>query len=80
MELDLGDVDLLDEDGSERGRCERHSSAPPERVEELPEDDHGLGLSFDQEVAAEVAELLGETEPQPEADEAGTSDTENDQH
>jgi tetratricopeptide (TPR) repeat protein len=85
VELDLGDVDLLDEDGAnEDGANEDgaddNSSAPPERVEELPEDDHGLGLSFDQEVAAEVAELLGETEPQPEADEAGTSDTENDQH
>jgi hypothetical protein len=35
----------------------------PEVVEELPEDDHGLGKSFDEEVEAEVAELLGETEP-----------------
>jgi hypothetical protein len=80
VELDLGDVDLLDEDGANEDGANDNSSAPPERVEELPEDDHGLGLSFDQEVAAEVAELLGETEPQPEADEAGTSDTENDQH
>ena len=35
----------------------------PEDVERLPEDDHGLGRSFDEEVEAEVAELLGETEP-----------------
>ena len=34
----------------------------PEVVEELPEDTHGLGQSFDDEVEAEVAELLGETE------------------
>jgi tetratricopeptide (TPR) repeat protein len=42
--------------------------AAPESVEELPEDDHGLGRSFDEEVEAEVAELLGET------DEADTGD------
>ena len=38
-------------------------SSAPEVVEELPEDSHGLGRSFDEEVEAEVAELLGETEP-----------------
>jgi hypothetical protein len=32
-------------------------------VEPLPEDDHGLGRSFDEEVEAEVAELLGEIDP-----------------
>jgi hypothetical protein len=32
-------------------------------VSPLPEDDHGLGRSFDEEVEAEVAELLGETDP-----------------
>jgi hypothetical protein len=37
--------------------------APPETVQELPEDDHGLGRSFDEDVEAEVAELLGESEP-----------------
>jgi tetratricopeptide (TPR) repeat protein len=36
------------------------ASVPPETVEELPEDHHGLGRSFDEEVEAEVAELLGE--------------------
>jgi tetratricopeptide (TPR) repeat protein len=40
-------------------------AAPPETVEELPEDDHGLGRSFDEDVEAEVAELLGETEAPP---------------
>jgi tetratricopeptide (TPR) repeat protein len=38
-------------------------STAPEIVEELPEDTHGLGKSFDDEVEAEVAELLGESEP-----------------
>jgi tetratricopeptide (TPR) repeat protein len=38
-------------------------SMAPEVVEELPEDTHGLGKSFDDEVEAEVAELLGETDP-----------------
>jgi hypothetical protein len=37
--------------------------AAPEVVEPLPEDDHGLGRSFDEEVEAEVAELLGEIDP-----------------
>ena len=32
-------------------------------AEELPEDVHGLGRSFDEDVEAEVAELLGEIEP-----------------
>jgi tetratricopeptide (TPR) repeat protein len=37
-------------------------AAAPEVVESLPEDDHGLGRSFDEDVEAEVAELLGETD------------------
>jgi tetratricopeptide (TPR) repeat protein len=37
--------------------------AAPEVVTPLPEDDHGLGRSFDEEVEAEVAELLGEIDP-----------------
>ena len=41
-------------------------STAPEVVEELAEDDHGLGKSFDDEVEAEVAELLGESEPDGE--------------
>jgi hypothetical protein len=40
--------------------------AGPEVVEELPEDTHGLGRSFDDEVEAEVAELLGEIDPPTE--------------
>jgi tetratricopeptide (TPR) repeat protein len=54
------------------------SAAPsaPEVVDELPEDSHGLGQSFDDEVEAEVAELLGEIEP-PASDSAPTDD---DQH
>jgi tetratricopeptide (TPR) repeat protein len=35
----------------------------PEVVMPLPEDDHGLGRTFDEEVEAEVAELLGEIDP-----------------
>jgi tetratricopeptide (TPR) repeat protein len=47
----------------------------PEIVEELPEDAHGLGKSFDDEVEAEVAELLGEIDPpaRPSSD-AATDD------
>jgi tetratricopeptide (TPR) repeat protein len=66
-EVDLDNLDDLDadvvaeDDAADYGAAA--SAAAPETVEELPEDDHGLGLSFDQEVEAEVAELLGETEP-----------------
>jgi tetratricopeptide (TPR) repeat protein len=47
----------------------------PEIVEELPEDAHGLGKSFDDDVEAEVAELLGEIDPpaRPSSD-AATDD------
>jgi tetratricopeptide (TPR) repeat protein len=75
VELDLGDIDLVDE-GDEASEV---GPTAPERVEELPEDDHGLGLSFDQEVEAEVAELLGETEPAGTA-EPGTDAPEHDEH
>jgi tetratricopeptide (TPR) repeat protein len=51
----------LDDDTDEVGP--EGAPAAPEIVEELPEDDHGQDRSFDEEVAAEVAELLGETAP-----------------
>jgi tetratricopeptide (TPR) repeat protein len=51
-------------------------SSAPEVVDELPEDAHGLGQSFDDEVEAEVAELLGEVEP-PASE---SSPTDDDQH
>ncbi len=65
--LDL-DEDRTETDGEEPdvdgGAGEASvAAAPPEMVEELPEDDHGLGRSFDEDVEAEVAELLGETAP-----------------
>jgi tetratricopeptide (TPR) repeat protein len=49
--------------GSDEAEDDALASAPPETVEELPEDDHGLGRSFDEDVEAEVAELLEESEP-----------------
>ncbi|MCW2530573.1 MAG: hypothetical protein JWP62_143 [Blastococcus sp.] len=51
------------------------ASTGPEIVEELPEDAHGLGKSFDDDVEAEVAELLGEIDPpaRPSSD-AATDD------
>jgi tetratricopeptide (TPR) repeat protein len=65
---DLDDESLVpDEDVTEPDSEVSHvdeadgAVTPPERVEELPEDDHGLGRSFDEDVEAEVAELLGET-------------------
>jgi tetratricopeptide (TPR) repeat protein len=70
---DLDDEDLddeslvLDEGVTEPDSDASHvdeaglAATPPESVEELPEDDHGLGRSFDEDVEAEVAELLGET-------------------
>jgi hypothetical protein len=64
-----GDLDEEPVSGAEsQGEVEASSAAPdrsavPEVVEELPEDTHGLGKSFDDDVEAEVAELLGEIEP-----------------
>ncbi|TQN43166.1 hypothetical protein FHU33_2596 [Blastococcus colisei] len=55
------------------GRSEE--PAPPEVVAPLPEDDHGLGRSFDEEVEAEVAELLGEVDPPSDAAEPGEGHT-----
>ena len=62
-ELDLSD-DLLDEEDDD----EASGDQAPETVERLPEDDHGLGKSFDEDVEAEVAELLGETDPPESGD------------
>jgi tetratricopeptide (TPR) repeat protein len=77
-----GDVDdELDLESESQGEVEDSpagSAVPsaPEVVDELPEDTHGLGQSFDDEVEAEVAELLGEIEP-PRSDSTSTGD---DQH
>lgn len=57
---DLED-ELVDVEPADEG-----AATPPEVVEPLPEDDHGLGRSFDEEVEAEVAELLGEIDPPAE--------------
>jgi tetratricopeptide (TPR) repeat protein len=59
---------------------EATGSPGPERVEELPEDDHGLGRSFDEDVEAEVAELLGENEPPEGSDGAGGNPRDDDRH
>jgi hypothetical protein len=58
--------DPEDEPDVDTAAAEPHPSgdaAPPEVVELLPEDDHGLGRSFDEDIEAEVAELLGEVDP-----------------
>jgi tetratricopeptide (TPR) repeat protein len=69
-ELELSDElsdELLDDesldDVDEADGDEADGEQAPEMVERLPEDDHGLGRSFDEDVEAEVAELLGETDP-----------------
>jgi tetratricopeptide (TPR) repeat protein len=71
-DLEDDDLDETDPPGSDDGQgdgavaAESQPSvepAAPEIVEPLPEDDHGLGQSFDEEVEAEVAELLGEIDP-----------------
>jgi hypothetical protein len=75
-EIDLSDDLLDDEDDSDQaGGEDMPAEQAPETVERLPEDDHGLGRSFDEDVEAEVAELLGETEPP----ETGSS-TDGDKH
>ena len=69
--IDLED-DLEDEGGEQESDAQAEveaissaavADAGPEVVEELPEDAHNLGRSFDDEVEAEVAELLGEIDP-----------------
>lgn len=59
----------------EQATAPSQESAPPEVVAPLPGDDHGLGRSFDEEVEAEVAELLGETAPPSASAEPGDGDT-----
>jgi tetratricopeptide (TPR) repeat protein len=70
---DLEDhLDDVDEAGGGADEPEpTDAPTPPEVVEQLPEDDHGLGRSFDDDVEAEVAELLGETAPPSAGDAAG---------
>jgi hypothetical protein len=58
-DLDGGDAAGVESDARETGEA-TSQAMPPEVVTPLPEDDHGLGQSFDDEVEAEVAELLGE--------------------
>jgi tetratricopeptide (TPR) repeat protein len=81
-ELDLDELVLDDEaEPGEGAEAEDPTAAPaPERVEELPEDDHGLGRSFDDDVEAEVAELLGEIEPPKDSDGAAGHSVDDDQH
>jgi tetratricopeptide (TPR) repeat protein len=78
-EIDLDEADPQDTDADDADEPEPAAAAEdvpqqpvadpaaPEVVTPLPEDDHGLGRSFDEEVEAEVAELLGETGPPADA-------------
>jgi tetratricopeptide (TPR) repeat protein len=60
--IEFTELELLEHDDQEDGAdTEGPDERAPETVERLPEDDHGLGRSFDEDVEAEVAELLGET-------------------
>jgi tetratricopeptide (TPR) repeat protein len=62
--LDDPGIEFIDvEDELEVAHDDSVAPEAPEVVEELPEDTHGLGKSFDDDVEAEVAELLGESEP-----------------
>jgi tetratricopeptide (TPR) repeat protein len=62
-DLELHDETTGDDAASDDEVGVEDVEARPETVEELPEDDHGLGRSFDEDVEAEVAELLGEGDP-----------------
>jgi tetratricopeptide (TPR) repeat protein len=81
LELDdedpgLDDHSTLDDEASidgDSGGDSENVAVAPETVEELPEDAHGLGRSFDEDVEAEVAELLGEIEP-PTTDDADVAE------
>ena len=71
-DADAGDdVDADDDADAPRPEVE---TAAPEVVSPLPEDDHGLGRSFDEEVEAEVAELLGEIDPPSDSASADDGD------
>jgi len=70
-----GDGQSTGDDGTPIAGDRSDVPAPPETVEELPEDDHGLGRSFDEDVEAEVAELLGETEPPASSEAAPEQDS-----
>jgi hypothetical protein len=59
LDLDGGE----DEEAAAESPDGTSEPAAPEVVTPLPEDDHGLGRSFDEDVEAEVAELLGEIDP-----------------
>ncbi|WP_159961583.1 tetratricopeptide repeat protein [Blastococcus haudaquaticus] len=59
VEEQLDGAQPLDGDADEDEQAE--PPVAPEVVTPLPEDEHGLGRSFDEDVEAEVAELLGET-------------------
>jgi hypothetical protein len=59
-DVEFSELEIDDEaDGPE----EEPAVTAPEVVERLPEDDEDLGADFNAQVEAEVAELLGETEP-----------------
>jgi len=74
LEDDLGEVDdaeAADETVAPIAEQSPDDPTPPEVVEQLPEDEHGLGRTFDEDVEAEVAELLGETDPPSDEDSPG---------
>jgi tetratricopeptide (TPR) repeat protein len=56
-------IEFTEVEESESDDSDEADTGAPESVERLPEDDHDLGAGFDADVEAEVAELLGETEP-----------------
>jgi len=67
LEDELLDEEVDSADPGTENNTDAAQQAAPELVSSLPEDDHGLGRSFDEEVEAEVAELLGEIGPPSEA-------------
>jgi hypothetical protein len=63
-DVEFSEVELEDEAVAETEEpAAVETPTAPEVVERLPEDDEDLGVDFDAQVEAEVAELLGETEP-----------------
>jgi hypothetical protein len=63
-DVEFSEIEVDDESaGPEDPPVGELQRAAPEVVERLPEDDEDLGTDFNAQVEAEVAELLGETEP-----------------
>ncbi len=69
-DVEFSELEVDDESAEPQAPMPEAQPAAPEIVERLPEDDEDLGADFNAQVEAEVAELLGETDPSSAPDPA----------